>query len=221
MLAYVFAFATFLALALLAVASDTAPGDVWLTRQLQAIDFPAFTRALDTTEDVAQFPGYLIAVLLAAVLFVAWGGFRPATALLAVPLVPVIVPALKAVIARPRPDSALIDVVFPQPHSMSFPSGHAFTAVFVYGLIFALAAAYIPVRWLRIATQATCAWVIVLTCIERVYVGHHWPSDVLGGILLGALVLSSVLAIERRSASATKAAELPQPAALAPAAPRG
>jgi membrane-associated phospholipid phosphatase len=210
------ALAAFLVLAAIAVASERTPGDVWLTNQVQSVDYAAFSRALDITEDAAQFPVYLIALAVASFLFLAWGGTRPVGTLAAVPFLALLVPLLKISIGRPRPDASLVDVVFPQPDSMSFPSGHAFTAVLVYGLIFCLAAAYIPVRWLRIAVQATCAWVIVLTCVERVYVGHHWPSDVAGGILLGALVLAAVVTIERRTAHTAPRGDAAEPAPLAP-----
>jgi undecaprenyl-diphosphatase len=205
----------FLVLASVAAAYDTAPGDVWTARQLQSVEIVAFQTALDITEDAAQFPLYLAVLAIGFGLILAYGGIRPAALLLAVPILTLLSPALKAIIARPRPDAALIDVVLPQPGSMSFPSGHAFTAALVYGLIFCLATAYIPVRWLRLAIQAACAWIIVVTCIERVYVGHHWPSDVAGGVILGALIVAALLAIDRAARS-----RVPD-AALASATTRG
>ncbi len=104
--------------------------------------------------------------------------------------------ALKEVVERPRPSPALVSVD-QQPGDFSFPSGHANTALVLYGLIIYLAAVYVPNPWLRVPLQGFCLWVIIGNGLQRVYVGHHWPSDVLGGYYLGALVLAVLIAVER------------------------
>ncbi|MCP9963708.1 phosphatase PAP2 family protein [Streptomyces somaliensis] len=82
----------------------------------------------------------------------------------------------------------------------AFPSGHAMTAAVVCGLLWwaaARAARRALVRPVAVAGAVSTAGV----GLTRVYLGVHWPSDVLGGWLLGAcLVAAAVAAYERWAA---------------------
>ena len=90
---------------------------------------------------------------------------------------------MKLVISRQRPPADLVHILSPTT-GYSYPSGHA---VFFTWLSFMIAAAiapkvrpaYRPVPWILAAI------VTALTCIARVWAGDHWPSDVIGGVLLG------------------------------------
>jgi undecaprenyl-diphosphatase len=71
----------------------------------------------------------------------------------------------------------------------SFPSGHMVRAVLVYGLIaFAVRRLAPPGRARALALPAAVV-IIVLLAFDRLYLEVHWESDVVGGILLGALAL--------------------------------
>lgn len=90
---------------------------------------------------------------------------------------------LKAVYNRPRPD------LFPwrtpyAPHA-SFPSGHSMTAMVAYGTLAYLIARLEPTPLLRRITFAFAGAVIVLIGMSRMYLGVHWPTDVLGGFATG------------------------------------
>jgi len=90
---------------------------------------------------------------------------------------------IKLEMARQRPSADVVHILTPAP-GFSYPSGHA---VFFTWLSFMLAFALAPhVRphW-RWALWTGAAIVIVLACLARVWAGDHWPSDVLGGFLLG------------------------------------
>jgi undecaprenyl-diphosphatase len=91
--------------------------------------------------------------------------------------------AIKVMVSRPRPTVDLIHILTPAP-GFSYPSGHAvfFTWVsFMVAVSIApsLRPVYRPILWIL------AAGVIVLTCLARVWAGDHWPSDVIGGVLLG------------------------------------
>jgi undecaprenyl-diphosphatase len=92
--------------------------------------------------------------------------------------------ALKVSFNRPRPD------VFPWRTQhvglASFPSGHAMTSIVVYGTLAFLIARLAPTRLLRRLTWALAILVILLIGWSRLYLGVHWPSDVLAGFVMGA-----------------------------------
>ena len=177
-------------MAILAASSDTFAGDVWATRQLQSIESDVFATPLNWTEDFAESPLVEIVAGVAALAFLLAGRRLDAAALmLGTQVTRVVVPLLKDTIERPRPSPDLVNVTS-TPSDFSFPSGHAFNAILVFSLLFYLVSVHVQPTALRVTLQAGCVWVIVVTGLERVYVGHHWPSDVLGGFLAGGLFLT-------------------------------
>jgi undecaprenyl-diphosphatase len=90
---------------------------------------------------------------------------------------------IKIVISRQRPPADLVHILNPTT-GYSFPSGHA---VFFTWLSFMLAFSFAPKvnPRLRPVLWVGAGVVIVLACTARVWAGVHWPSDVIGGFLLG------------------------------------
>lgn len=89
---------------------------------------------------------------------------------------------LKSFFDRPRPQ--FFDWV-DTPYSTSFPSGHAMSAAIVYSTVAYLAARLEKRRWMRWITMMGAFLVILLICVSRLYLGVHFPSDVLGGVVVG------------------------------------
>jgi undecaprenyl-diphosphatase len=96
---------------------------------------------------------------------------------------------LKYVFARPRP-TAYFD--YPLPSSNSFPSGHAFFAASFFGGLAALVTGRIQSRALRAAVWVTAAVLSLLVGLSRVYLGVHYPSDVLAGFAAAIIWVSAV-----------------------------
>jgi undecaprenyl-diphosphatase len=69
--------------------------------------------------------------------------------------------------------------------SSSFPSGHAMSSVIVYGTVAYLAARLQRNVRARVLTFVLAAIIIVMISASRVYLGVHYPSDILAGILIG------------------------------------
>ncbi|MET7617259.1 phosphatase PAP2 family protein [Streptomyces sp. NPDC005408] len=102
---------------------------------------------------------------------------------------------LKSAVGRERPQ-------WPDPvdsaHNAAFPSGHAMTAMISCGLLLWLLRRYGARGPLWILGVAAAAVSVVGVGFTRLYLGVHWPSDVLGGWLLGACwVALSIAAYER------------------------
>jgi undecaprenyl-diphosphatase len=89
---------------------------------------------------------------------------------------------LKLVFHRPRPQvfDWQTTVV-----SSSFPSGHAMSATVCYGTVAYLVIRLQQHRWSRILTGTAAVLLILLICATRLYLGVHYPSDVIAGMLVG------------------------------------
>jgi membrane-associated phospholipid phosphatase len=71
----------------------------------------------------------------------------------------------------------------------SFPSGHMLRTVIVYGLIAFVVRRLSASPWVRAAAAIGAIVIIVLVAFDRLYLDVHWESDVIGGLLLGAIGL--------------------------------
>lgn len=89
---------------------------------------------------------------------------------------------LKLVYARPRPDlvNHLVDTF-----TASFPSGHATMATVVYLTLAALIVLFVGKALIRIYVITAAILLALAVGTSRVYLGVHWPSDVLAGWALG------------------------------------
>lgn len=86
----------------------------------------------------------------------------------------------------------------------SYPSGHAMLAPVIYGFALVLLAKSVPSRTVRLLLIATSLLIPPLIALSRVYLGVHYPSDVVGALFLGnAWLLLWTEAPERSSSDAT------------------
>lgn len=102
---------------------------------------------------------------------------------------------LKAGFDRPRPDLV--------PHgsyvyTSSFPSGHSMMSAIVYLTLGALLARFQKSRRLKAYVLALAAFVTLAVGLSRVYLGVHWPTDVLAGWTAGATWALVCWAVARR-----------------------
>ena len=96
---------------------------------------------------------------------------------------------LKLYFARIRPDP-FFD--YPLPGSPSFPSGHALYAASVFGGLAALLSARLEGHLLRILVWSAAILLAGLIGLSRIYLGVHYPSDVLAGFAVGVIWVTAV-----------------------------
>ncbi len=97
---------------------------------------------------------------------------------------------LKLVLRRERPETLYAASM--RFKSYSFPSGHSFGSIVLYGLLAYLTFLYFAAPWGLLSTGIIIL-LIFLIGLSRVYLGAHYVFDVLGGWLLGGLMLLALL----------------------------
>src|SRR5436305_9844465 len=104
---------------------------------------------------------------------------------------------VKRLIKRPRPTNELVTVVrvINEP---SFPSGHVMQYTNLFGLLTYLLATNWHSGKLRNTLIAVCSALIICIGPSRVYLGAHWPSDVMAGYLYGGLWFGGVMVLYLR-----------------------
>ena len=198
-MAFLAGVAVIAALLVLAHLYATFPGDEWALLELRQWRADWLTLTVSVIYLVG-WGNYLLPYLpIGIVVFVAlskrWSDGLLMAACGVLP--PVINLGLKELAARPRPDAALALV---EETGYAFPSGHTvFATAFYGGLIYLLGhwGAFPDRPVLRRAIQGALALFIVAVGASRIYLGAHWPSDVIGGLLFGGLCLAALIAVQR------------------------
>jgi undecaprenyl-diphosphatase len=98
---------------------------------------------------------------------------------------------------RPRPSPDLVHVAQAIPWG-SFPSGHVLNLTAFFGFLVFLAWTQLRPSAIRTLVLVVCGGLVALIGPARIYSGEHWPSDVLGGYMLGGLWLAITIHLYRR-----------------------
>lgn len=183
----------FTTLTILVKTTPSFPIDLQITRALQSLSSPFFAALMS----LISWPGFspqtfliALSIVLAWYLFgFHWEAVASFITAVFVPLVNVVV---KDYIRRPRPGVDLVHV-FRILDSYSFPSGHVMFYVGFFGFTWFLVYTLLKRSWKRTSLLILLGVFIALVGASRIYLGQHWPSDVLGAYLLGSLTLAIAL----------------------------
>jgi membrane-associated phospholipid phosphatase len=207
------AFALYLALARRVRRQPESSLDLAVTLRLQRLDHPLLGRLMSFVSwpgfhpQSLILPGVVVGSCWAArrrleslLLFLAWmaslGSFLT-----------------KLVIRRPRPRHPLVRVTLARLRDTSYPSGHTLHYTAFWGMAAYLAASAASWRPLRRLIASAAAALIALVGPSRIYLGHHWLTDVLGSYLLGSAWLVGLISLHRWLRGRRWPQELASPAA--------
>jgi len=178
-------------LAILARFNASLPGDVALIKWMQNRHRPAITSFMDGVSLIGRSPplvGVVCATAIGLFLMQRRRGRRSTNYRTAVGVLVIMFfnPIIQLFVNRSRPPAHLVREPL---GGHSFPSGHAYEAMVVFGFFIYLADVFIRGTRLRRFIQAFLACLILAMGLSRIYLGAHWPSDVLGSFLFAASFL--------------------------------
>ena len=185
----------FITLALLVRGDQLTQLDIALTRRVQAVHEPIFSWTLTHASDLGWFPANAVCFgLIFLALFQLGLRLEAALAVTSSLLAGFAGEGVKVWIGRMRPSAPAVHVAA-HLSGYSFPSGH----VIQYVTLFGFASYAISAAWnrglARNATLVLFAALIALVGPSRVYLGQHWPSDVVGAYLFAALWLAGTIEV--------------------------
>jgi undecaprenyl-diphosphatase len=179
---------------------ETLAMDLRIRAAVHALASPGLTRGLVLLSTLGG-PAVLVPLGVALAALFAWRRWWRGAALLGVSMLGagVLDATLKLAFHRPRP-APYFD--YPAPASYSFPSGHALFAFCFFATGAALLAPRLVHPALRWLVWLGAAAIVLLIGLSRIYLGVHYPSDVLAGYAAG-LLWSSIIMLGDRVAHAT------------------
>jgi membrane-associated phospholipid phosphatase len=175
---------------------------------LASLDIPAleYSQSLRNPEMDAFATGFTnvgggIGMPILASILTAWLTFlsrtwRPIVLVGGAALVSTLATTLgKRLVGRTRPDHS--EAVPPFETSPSFPSGHTLNTTVVIGVLIYLMCLQFQVLWARIAAITVGTIFIIAMGLSRVFLGHHWMTDVMAGWFLGLAWVGIVILAHR------------------------
>ena len=180
--------AAFGVLTALVGAGATADQDLAASLAVQQVEHP-WLAALLVAVSAIGFPPLVLYLVGGAAALLWLSGLRvEAGFTLAASGSGLLTQAIKAVVARPRPAAGLVRVVDPIAGS-GFPSGHTIFYATFFGFLGYLSYALMKPGRRRTLLLWLCGALILLVGPSRIWLGHHWPSDVLASYALGLAYL--------------------------------
>ena len=172
---------------------STAGFDLSVRAWVHQFASPMLTRVM-TAISLLGYDILIIELVLALAVFL-YLRWKHAAAWLAVSMAGALILdlALKYSFRRPRPP-VFFGVA---PHTYSFPSGHALCSFCFYVVLAGLIAVRTQSMLLRMTTGVIAGVLVAAIGLSRIYLGMHYPSDVIAGYLAAAIWVSTLLALDR------------------------
>jgi undecaprenyl-diphosphatase len=167
---------------------------------IQSLNSPFLTSFMTiVSQGFTGIPAVLL--VIACVLIIWWRlGMLEAIFMAATGVLSPIANLFKLIIEQPRPPATLANIITPF-GGLGFPSGHAFFAAMVLGMLIYFILKNISLPAVRVLLISVLIFIILLVGYSRVYLGDHWVSEVVESyIIAGGFLLLLTAFYEYRKA---------------------
>ena len=163
--------------------------DIGISRFVQQFHNPVLDKVMIWISAFGNISIAVASVVITTLLFFIFKYKREALFVLAISLTGLITLSLKFLFSRPRPTNEYVTLIETYKNH-SFPSGHTLSYVVFFGFIIFLMRQLksIP-SYLRNIISAFSYFMFIVGPISRIYLGAHWFTDIVGGLLIGLLYL--------------------------------
>jgi undecaprenyl-diphosphatase len=163
--------------------------DIAISLFVQQFHSPATDKIMVVISAFGNIGIAFFSMLVTALLFFAYRYKREALFTLAISFTGLITFSLKRLFSRPRPTSEYVTLIESYGNH-SFPSGHTLSYVVFFGFMILLMR---RLKGIPSYVRAIVSWfsyfMFVVGPLSRIYLGAHWFTDILGGLLIGLLYL--------------------------------
>jgi undecaprenyl-diphosphatase len=179
-----------------------SPHEIFLTRCVQSFQNPAFTMIMSLISYIfTVWPAVLLVITAGTLVW--WRlGWRTGFMVWIVGPISYLNDALKLAVDRPRPSPDQVQILGTNwlgfNYGSGFPSGHTFFASIFLGFLGYLIFSHLKTPWQKVITVTLAVFLVLAVGLSRIYLGAHWPSDVLGGLILGNLLLMVIIRVYQR-----------------------
>lgn len=181
--------ALFLMLTWLVISHENIHVDQVVSSHLQPTDTQHVNAVMVAFSIFGNVPSAILITVSISVLLFFLKRKRESILMLSTLLTGVVSWIVKVLVDRPRPTADLVNIL-EKTSFQSFPSGHTlfYTVLFGNAAILIFYAKGMK-SWLKFILMGLCIIIVIIAGYSRIYLGSHWFTDVLGGLILGIILL--------------------------------
>lgn len=193
---FLFTLLLILAFVLLAIFVGNNPindFDISISHFVQQFHSPTLDKLMIWISAFGNVSIAFASMVITALLFFIFKYKREALFVMAISFTGLVTFSLKLLFSRPRPTAEHVTLIESYKNH-SFPSGHTLSYVVFFGfIIFLMQQLKTIPQYLRIIISVFAYFMFIVGPISRIYLGAHWFTDIVGGLLIGLLYLQYLI----------------------------
>lgn len=169
--------------------------DFWIANFVQNIRSEILTKFFKAITYLGEWKWIFVAILILVITFIIKKYWQHLILLIAATLgSEIFIYSIKHLIKRTRP--SFLSIILE--NDFSFPSGHSLIAISFYGILTYFLSQKFYKKWQKIIIWTSVGFLIIMISFSRIYLGVHWFSDVIAGIIAGLIWLIIIIKVFRK-----------------------